>query len=313
MKKDFYIYEWFNIDTGEVFYVGKGRLNRFRNTTQRNTYFKNYFNKYNCDVRKVHENLEEHKAFEIEKETIKKYRDIGQCKCNLADGGEGTTFPKGSWNDLFRKLQYLHDVQYSMDDMYTEEDYDPKNLKTKSLEELESLYQEFYDFKENKRACKELGLNRKLPNSFEFKCQNKEIAMLTTLIANGIAMQHKKFNEFLNYKTEADFYCSNIDADEFLKLIISDFNYLKELFYIIMDNLWLLKEIGKNQFINFPIKVKSYSIKDDHIHIKFNTLDFKKPVRVKIHMHDIVWGILMFKDKEMHQIIYDEMIVAPFL
>ena len=104
---DFYIYEWYNIDTNEVFYVGKGRKNRYKNTTQRNKYFKNYYNKYKCNVRKVKVNLEENEAFNFEIELIAKYREVGQAKCNLTDGGEGSTFPKGSWNDMFRKLQYL--------------------------------------------------------------------------------------------------------------------------------------------------------------------------------------------------------------
>lgn len=149
MKNDFYVYEWFNVDTDEVFYVGKGRNGRYKNTSQRNSYFKNYYNKHKCDVRKIKEHLEEKEAFELEIELIKKYRTLNQCQCNLTDGGEGSTFPEGSWNDIFRKLQYLYKWgKFSI--MENEEDYDPHNLKQKSLEELLSLYKDYYQEKESR-------------------------------------------------------------------------------------------------------------------------------------------------------------------
>jgi len=103
--KDFYVYEWFNTDTDEVFYVGKGRKNRYKNTIQRNNYFKNYYNKYNCAVRKVKTDIEENEAFELEKETIEKYRDINQCKCNLLDGGKGGSSNGNITFTLLRELQ----------------------------------------------------------------------------------------------------------------------------------------------------------------------------------------------------------------
>ena len=36
MNKKFYVYEWYNIDTNEVFYVGKGCGNRYKTTSRRN-------------------------------------------------------------------------------------------------------------------------------------------------------------------------------------------------------------------------------------------------------------------------------------
>ena len=35
-----YVYEWYNVDTNEVFYVGKGRNNRMHSMKNRNQYFK---------------------------------------------------------------------------------------------------------------------------------------------------------------------------------------------------------------------------------------------------------------------------------
>jgi len=93
LTNDFYVYEWFNIDTNEVFYVGKGRGYRYKNIKQRNKYFINYYNKYNCDVRKVKTGMEEKDAFELEIELIADYRKISQAQCNITDGGEASYLP----------------------------------------------------------------------------------------------------------------------------------------------------------------------------------------------------------------------------
>lgn len=84
----YYVYEWFNTETDEVFYVGKGKGNRYKNVKQRSDYFKNYHSKYNCDVRIIKNKLTEENAFELEIEKINHYRNINQAQCNFADGGE---------------------------------------------------------------------------------------------------------------------------------------------------------------------------------------------------------------------------------
>lgn len=312
--EDFYVYEWFNIDTKEVFYVGKGHKDRYKNIQQRNQYFKNYYNKYNCDVRKVKINLKEEEAFALEIELIAKYRALNQAKCNITDGGEGSSFPNGSWNDFFRKLQYLHDVKGAMDDMDNEEEYDYKNLKTKSIQELHELYDEYVQYKESIKWFNSIGLKANNLTGFELKIENEEIIMLTELIAKNIATNNKKFKNFLNYKTEMDFICCDFNTDKFLKLIFNNMDYYKELINVVMNNLWLLKSFGNNPNLSVLIKVKSYNIKDNYIHIKFNTSDDKKMRRVKINLYDIMWGILMFKDaKALYQIINEEIFSAPFI
>ena len=88
-SQNFYIYEWYNIDTGVVFYVGKGTNNRYKVLSNRNKYFLNYYNKYNCNVRKVFTELTEEEAFKKEQELIQFYQKQSQCFCNLTIGGEG--------------------------------------------------------------------------------------------------------------------------------------------------------------------------------------------------------------------------------
>ena len=96
MHKDFYVYEYFIKETDEVFYVGKGRKNRYRELHNRNKYFNNVMKKYNCDVRFVHEKLTNEEACLKEKETIKQRWSLGQAKCNFTAGGTG--FSEGKLN-----------------------------------------------------------------------------------------------------------------------------------------------------------------------------------------------------------------------
>ena len=86
-QNDFYVYEWFNTKTGEVFYVGKGHNKRYLEIKNRNKLFLEYIQNNPVDVRKIYENLTEEDAFKIEEEITEKYRKINQCQCCLAKGG----------------------------------------------------------------------------------------------------------------------------------------------------------------------------------------------------------------------------------
>jgi len=323
LKNDFYVYEWYNVDTNEVFYVGKGKNSRYKNLSARNNYFKNYYNKYKCDVRKIKMSLTEDEAFKLEKELISTYREIGQAQCNFTDGGEGATFPLGSWHDIFSKLRVLYYTQNAMDDMENEEDYDPKNLKNKSLEEIKKLYDDYYEYKENyklykgiKKECKpynSLPLDDYECDAFEIQTLNSEIIMLTDLIIESIISKNEEFSDLLNCKTEIDYMCADIDIDELLDLLFEDDNYFDHLIKVIRVNLWALKRIGENPFANQDIKIKSFSIKENKISIKFNTIEDKEIKRIKIDLYDIAWGIIIFKDKPLYQIIYEEIFSAPFI
>ena len=85
----FYVYEWFNVDTQEIFYVGKGTKDRKNSIAKRNKLFKEYYYNHNCDNRIVkHFKLEE-EAFKFEHERIIELKSKGQCFCNLDNGGKG--------------------------------------------------------------------------------------------------------------------------------------------------------------------------------------------------------------------------------
>jgi uncharacterized protein YxeA len=88
MAVEFYVYAWKFRDTGNVFYVGKGKGRRYKETKDRNDKFIKYVNKFDCHVEKLAENLSESDAYQKEIELIAYYKSIGQCDCNFTIGGD---------------------------------------------------------------------------------------------------------------------------------------------------------------------------------------------------------------------------------
>lgn len=89
MTNEFYVYEWFRKDNGDIFHVGMGKGNRKDNITNRNNYFKRIINKYECDVRIYKSNLSQQEAWDIEKGRIKELKSVGQAYTNFHVGGSG--------------------------------------------------------------------------------------------------------------------------------------------------------------------------------------------------------------------------------
>lgn len=129
---DFYVYEWYNIETNEVFYVGKGKKDRYKIKYGRNKYFNNYINKHDCDVRIIKNNLTENDAFSKEIELIQFYRSINQCKCNIADGGEGGIHLYGEDNPMYGRTWW--------DENTPIEKIDAWKIKTRHIGENNSMY-----------------------------------------------------------------------------------------------------------------------------------------------------------------------------
>ena len=63
---DFYVYEWFIKNSGEVFYVGKGRGDRYKEYHDRAYEAEKIREAFDTDVRFVAENLSEEEALELE-------------------------------------------------------------------------------------------------------------------------------------------------------------------------------------------------------------------------------------------------------
>lgn len=89
----FYVYEWYNVNTNIVFYVGKGCGNRYKQVSKRNQLFKEYYENNECAVRIIKYFENEQEAFDYEKERIVELKTINQSFCNLDNGGtDGVNF-----------------------------------------------------------------------------------------------------------------------------------------------------------------------------------------------------------------------------
>ena len=89
MEKYFYVYKQFNTETNEIFYIGKGCRNRYKETSHRNKDFLEYYNNNPCSSEIIEYFDTEEEAFKKEHELIQIYREKDQVKANLDDGGKG--------------------------------------------------------------------------------------------------------------------------------------------------------------------------------------------------------------------------------
>lgn len=104
MENKFYVYEWYNLDNNEVFYVGKGCNNRYKNIKDRNKEFIKYVKNNKVSVRIVKDKMTEKEAFEYEEYLSNLYKKQNQCSCNIAPCGKGgchfiwTSTMKQNWS-----------------------------------------------------------------------------------------------------------------------------------------------------------------------------------------------------------------------
>jgi len=106
----YYVYEWFIVQTGEVIYVGKGTKRRYK-VRKHNQFFNDMLRRFECESRIVKEFDSEEEAFAYEFSHVNELKAIGQCSCNIYDGGYGGTV--ASWNDESRKRYSERNVMKS--------------------------------------------------------------------------------------------------------------------------------------------------------------------------------------------------------
>lgn len=95
----FYVYEWFIKSTGEIIYVGKGTGRRYK-VRKHNKFFNEMISRFECDSRIIKEFESEEDAFRYENERIAYLKSVGQCVCNIYEGGTGGTV--SWWTDELR-------------------------------------------------------------------------------------------------------------------------------------------------------------------------------------------------------------------
>lgn len=85
----FYVYQWYNTETQEIFYIGKGCGNRYKSMDKRNQKFKDYCKNNPHDSKIIAYFEQEKDALSFEREKIIELKALGQCCCNLDNRGTG--------------------------------------------------------------------------------------------------------------------------------------------------------------------------------------------------------------------------------
>lgn len=170
MSEKYYVYEWFIVETKEVFYVGKGCDNRVTSMKNRNDYFKNIRNKYVCDYRILKRFSNEQDAYDYEKERGLELKKIGQAKACFVLGGKQKYISKETIEKMkktqFKKGQKPHNYgkKLSQDQI---ENLRRKHLGKKASEETKkkmSDSQKGHDVSQKtidkllERVCKSVSL-----------------------------------------------------------------------------------------------------------------------------------------------------------
>lgn len=101
----FYVYEWYNTETSEVVYVGKGCGSRYRDKrpSRRNRYFMRYVKKHPCESRIVKDGLTENEAYDYEEKLIRRYKAENLCILNFDIGGRRGGRCPGPLNGMWGK------------------------------------------------------------------------------------------------------------------------------------------------------------------------------------------------------------------
>jgi hypothetical protein len=148
----YYVYEWFNKDTKEIFYVGKGCKNRYKQTRKRNKWFNEYYSKNNCESRIVKYFENEQDAFVYENKKIIEYKNKKQCFCNLDNGGNGGC--NFIWTPEMRKYKSENNP---MKNQYQRERMSKNNpMKNPDIAK-----------KQKKKICKKVILGNKMYDSLK--------------------------------------------------------------------------------------------------------------------------------------------------
>lgn len=126
----YYVYEWFIKETGEVIYVGKGTHNRYK-VKRHNKFFNDMIKRFECDSRIIKEFECEKDAFEYEYDRINELRSVGQCVCNIYNGGTGGT--TSWWDDNRRKWYSEHNAMKSESQRKRMSDMNPMKDKNVSM------------------------------------------------------------------------------------------------------------------------------------------------------------------------------------
>ena len=120
--KAFYVYEWYIVETGEIFYVGKGSGKRATSMKDRNDEFKHIRRTNECAYRIVRYFASDEEALTYELEYGGKLKAMGQARACHVLGGKGKFIDAASLAKMqqtqFEKNHEPWNKGKTMDDAY---------------------------------------------------------------------------------------------------------------------------------------------------------------------------------------------------
>ena len=90
---NYIVYEFYIVETGEIFYVGQGKTGRNRqlHRNDRSKAFWEVYTTNECASRILYDNLTQEESWELEKKIIAEYRKLGYPIVNQSTGGKNSS------------------------------------------------------------------------------------------------------------------------------------------------------------------------------------------------------------------------------
>ena len=117
----YYIYVWYVVASGDVFYVGRGHGDRYKTLKKRTEYFHEFYDNYHCESKIIEDNLTEDESYIKEKAWIAYYKSKGYAKANIHEGGKFggdiiSNLPQEKKEAFIKKMTHINKARCNTDD-----------------------------------------------------------------------------------------------------------------------------------------------------------------------------------------------------
>ena len=221
-ERKYYVYGYIRLDTNTYFYIGKGKDNRYLRLDNRKQHFMNIYNKVECAVEILYDNLTEDEAFQLEVDTIydlvfnEGYSiDIKGIRkntngCHLVNctwGGEGTS------GLSIKQSQETIDKRVAKNTGKKRTEEQKENLRNGSRKRLEKDPHTFDSFK---YAMKGKKRTEEQKNQISEKQKGKKLSQnhkdkISKGLNNRSQEEKNKTNEQRSEKQGTAIYCIELD------------------------------------------------------------------------------------------------------
>ena len=220
----YYIYIWFIKDTFKVFYVGRGHGNRYKILKKRTKYFKDFYEKYDCDSMILINGLSEEQSIALEPLFISFYRDLEMAKANIHNGGNigGDVFSNMPIEDkivFVEKMKVINKERCSTTDfkeaarIRMKKRYEDTNERLKQSEKQKGIWTEEKRKKQSELIKKTYQENEELIERRKLKFQKKCVFVFKD--DEKVFNSYKELREYA--KEKYGFSCSRKIEQDMLK------------------------------------------------------------------------------------------------